>query len=302
VVIVLLVAVAFVVGVTIVDAQLAPTEADLRDEAGLTGKRELLVGVIDDQPGVSEWDSQAGRYVGFDIDMAYLIAGELRFRPSEVRFLPLESEDRARMQARTPDGNFVRVDLVVATFSITKDREDRPDVTFSAPYLLTEQSVVTLRGHSAVQQLADLRDRPVCSITTATSESPAKIAGVRLTSKNKISECIQGLLDGKFEAVTTDAAILAGFVTRDRSRLTHHDIGLAENEAWGVNTGGNEALRKLVNLALYRSYDDPNDRRWEDAFDRHLRPLQRDNLPQQVAEAAQPRADRPQVRRMPWEE
>jgi glutamate transport system substrate-binding protein len=293
---------ALVLGVALLDTRLLdPTENELREQAGLTGKRELLVGVIDGRPGLSERSSDGGAYVGFDIDIAYLVTADLGFRPSEVKFLPLESEDRARMQARDAGGDYVRVDLVVATFSITDEREERSDVSFSEPYLITEQSVVTRKDHDEVDELPDLQGESVCTISTATSSGPAEKAGVKLHARQLINECVDGLLDGEFDAVTTDAAILAGFVERHADRIKQHDIGLADNESWGINTGGNEPLRTLVNLALYRSFNDPDDRRWETAFDKHLRPLQAANHPQQVAQSTQPALDQPKVRQMPWE-
>jgi glutamate transport system substrate-binding protein len=278
-----------------------PSEQQLRDDAGLVGKRELLIGVKDDQPGTSLRDPATGQFAGFEIEIALLVAAELGFRPAEVRFLPMESEDRASRQARTTDGRFVTVDLVIATYSITAARESDPGVTFSAPYLVTEQSVVTRREHPPVDTLTDLAGRPVCSLATATSESPAGRAGVRLISKKRISECFAALSRGEVEAVTTDAAILAGFVAQRPDDLVHHDIGLEQREAWGINVGPNDALRDLVNLALYRSRNDPGDKRWEDAFDRYLRVEQPANLPQQVAIDEQPDVQRVEVREWPWE-
>ncbi|MFC4532970.1 transporter substrate-binding domain-containing protein [Sphaerisporangium dianthi] len=278
-----------------------PTEADLRAEAGLLGRRELLIGVKDDTPGISLRNSATGRFAGFDIEVAYLIAAELGFTPGQVRFLAIETEDRERMQAREADGRFVTVDLVVATFSITPARLGNPGVSFSAPYLENEQSVVTGRKHGRVTALGDLRGEKVCTLGTSTSETQAAEAGAVVTGKNRISECIAGLKKGDFDAVTTDAAILAGFVSAEPSVLRHHDIGLTTSEKWGVNTGTNKALRTLVDLALYRSYADPKDRRWEDAFDRYLGAAQKTNRPQQVAVGEQPRVAEPQVRRWPWE-
>jgi glutamate transport system substrate-binding protein len=278
-----------------------PSEQELREQAGLIGKSELLIGVKEDQPGTSLRNEQTGQFSGFDIDIALMVAAELGFRPAEVRFLAIESEDRARMQARRDDGVFVTVDLVVATYSITAERENSPGVNFSAPYLITEQSVVTRRGHAPVETLDDLAGRPVCSLSTATSESPAARAGVRLISKKKISECFQALTDGEVEAVTTDAAILAGFVAAAPNKFEHHDIGLDGGESYGINTGPNEALRDLVNLALYRSLHDPRDKRWEDAFDRFLRSEQPANLPQQVAIDRQPDVTKVEVREWPWQ-
>jgi len=278
-----------------------PSEQELLERAGLTDKLELRIGVKDDVPGVALRDADTGQFSGFDIDIAYMVASDLGFRRSQVHFYPIEPEDRSKMQAR--DGNrFVTVDLVVSTYSITEEREKLPRVTFSAPYLLTEQSVVTIEGHSTVQSLEDLRGEAVCTLGTSTSQTAVAKAGANVFGKNRLSECFTGLRSGQFEAVTTDAAMLAGFVATDPlQRLQHHDIGLEAVEAWGINTGGNEDLRTLVNLSLYRSLHNPNDPRWEEAFDRNLRHEQPVNLPQEIAEEHQPDVDPVRVRQWPWD-
>ncbi|GLY25165.1 transporter substrate-binding domain-containing protein [Micromonospora sp. NBRC 101691] len=299
--VVVLLAAVVAVGYAVVVRAGPPSEDDLREKAGLIGKQELLIGVHDDNPGVSLLDTRTGVFSGFDIEIAYMVAADLGFRRSEVRLLPIESEDRNKMQARSSDNQFVTVDLVVASYSITREREDLPEVTFSVPYLLTDQSVVTRHDHGRVNTYADLRGRKVCSISTSTSEDPAKDAGVEQVTRLRTSECIEDLLAGRVEAVTQDAALLAGFVKQYRGRLKMHDIGQDHQERWGINTGGNTALRDLVNLSLYDSRHDPTDQRWEDAFDEHLRSAQPDSLPQQVAVDRQPDARRVDVRRWPWE-
>ena len=280
--------------------QQIPTEQELKEEAGITGKRELLVGVIGDIPGISSCDFKAGQCQGFDIDIAYLVAADLGFRNNEVRFVMVENEDRPKMRGRDGD-RFVSVDLVIASYSITDDREKLSNVSFSAPYLRTEQSVITRRDHPKVDSLGDLEGKPVCTLTTSTSGEPAREARVRLTGKNRISDCIPGLLSGEYDAVTTDAAMLAGFVAMDPDHLIHHDIGLANEEQWGINTGGNEALRTLVNLSLCRSRYVPQDRRWEDAFDRYLSKEQPASPEQNVAVEDQPEVAKVPVRTWPWE-
>ncbi len=277
-----------------------PTVDDLRARAGLDGKRELLIGVKDDQPGIALRGAN-GTFAGFDIDVAYLIAEDLDFRRSEVRFLSIESEDRARMQAVDSTGRRVGVDLVIASYSITPEREAMAGVTFSAPYLFTEQSVVTLAGHEPVSTLDDLRGRKVCSLATATSEGPAQRAKAAVVSRKKISECFTALDAGTVEAVSTDAAILAGFVARHRGKYTHHDIGLDATEAWGVNVGENEALRDLVDLALYRSRNDAKDARWEEAFDANLRSEEPPDRTASIAVDQQPKVPEVSVRQWPWE-
>lgn len=297
--VVVLVAVIVVAVVVVIDVG-PPSEADLRQRA-IGGRSQLLIGVKDDTPGVSLRDKTTGEYAGFDIDIAYLIAGDLGFRPDQVRFLSIETEDRARMQARG-DGKFVTVDLVVASFSITKERSEQPGVRFAGPYLSTQQSVVTLKAHQPVSSLEDLRGERVCTLATSTSSEAAKSAGVTLSGKNEISACVTGLKEGQFDAVTTDAAILAGFVAEDGGQtLTHHDIGLTGDERWGVNCGDNEALQTLVNLILYRSAHDPTDRRWEQAYDKYLRSEQRFSPNQQVAIDHQPEVPKVDVRQWPWQ-
>lgn len=277
-----------------------PTVDGLRDRAGLNGKRELLIGVKDDQPGVAERRPD-GTWAGFDIDIAYLISEELGFRRSEVRFLGIESEDRARMQAVGTDQRRVGVDMVIASYSITPAREAMAGVTFSAPYLFTEQSVVTRVGHAPVNTLGDLAGRKVCTLATATSGGPVDDAKALVVNRKKISECFRALDADEVEAVSTDAAILAGYVDRDPGKYVHHDIGYDATEAWGVNVGENEALRDLVNLALYRSREDPRDARWEEAYDANLRSDAAARANDPIADDRQPQVPKVNVRQWPWE-
>lgn len=291
---------AILVGVWILFAAGPPTEAELREQARLTGKKKLLIGVKDDTPGIAFRD-ETGAFSGFDIDIAYMIAGELGFRPEQVEFLAIETEDRARRQATDADGNFVTVDMVVATFSITPERRQDPSVGFSSPYLYTEQSVVTRADHPRVSSLGQLRGEKVCTLGTSTSEGPLVDSGAEVTAENKISACFEGLANHLYDAVSTDAAIMAGFVARSGGKFKHHDIGLEKTEMWAVNTGTNTALRTLVDLALYRSFADPRNTKWEEAYDRHIRPLFAANPGVNVAQSTQPCVKAPQVRRWPWE-
>jgi glutamate transport system substrate-binding protein len=287
-----------------------PTREELMERAGLKGKRELLIGVKDDQPGIAQ-SLQGGGWRGFDIDIAYLIAGHLGFERSQVVLLPIESEDRARRQA-FHNNRFVTVDLVIASYSITEERE-KEGAIFSAPYLHTEQSVITLATEDGpVSSLEDLRERRVCTLTTSTSQARLREAGARPIGRNRISECVQELYDGKVDAVTTDAAILAGFVTggrgdqpfptvlRNVKPLRHWDIGSSPQEKWGVNAA-NRDLRDLVDLALHTSAKDPEERSWETAYDASLRWQQEYSLPQPVAEEQQPDPRKVEVRQWPWE-
>ncbi|MBB2912147.1 glutamate transport system substrate-binding protein [Streptosporangium becharense] len=301
---VMLILAAVVVGVSVVWVNGPPTEAELREKAGLFNKERLRIGVKSDTPGIA-LQEQGGRRIfeGFDIQIAYMVAADLGFPPDKVDFLAIETEDRARMQALDDNGRFVKVDLVVATFSVTPARKADPSVGFSTPYLFTEQSVVTTSDHpGSITSLGQLEGKKVCTLGTSTSESElSRATRAVITGKNLLSDCVQGLKDGEFDAVTTDAALLAGFVAQSDGKLRHHDIALEKTEMWAVNVGSNNALRTLVDLSLYRSYADPHDQRWEQAYRTHLDPLLSASPRVNVAQAEQPCALPPPVRRWPWE-
>lgn len=278
-----------------------PSVDDLRARAGVDGWSELTIGVKDDQPGVAFQDRATKIWSGFDIDIAYMIAEDLGFRRGEVKFFAIESEDRARMQATDAKGGRIPVKMVIASYSITADRERMTGVTFSAPYLFTEQSVITLAGHPKVSTLQDLYKRTVCTLSTSTSETAPEVAGAYVTRRNKVSECFDELRARRVEAVTTDAAILAGYKAVDPDGLAHWDLGLDTTEAWGVNVGENTALRDLVDVTLYRSLKDPRDHRWEDAYQRNLQVETEANGPTPIAVAQQPDVPKPDVRQLPWD-
>jgi glutamate transport system substrate-binding protein len=278
-----------------------PSVEELRRQAGVDNWSELAIGVKDDQPGTARYNED-GTWSGFDIDIAYMIAEDLGFRRSEVKFFAMESEDRARMQATDAvDKRRVPVKMVIASYSITEARKAMAGVTFSEPYLYTEQSVLTLKDHAQVTVIDDLKGREVCTLSTSTSESAPARADAIVRSKNRVSECVEDLKARRVEAVTTDAAILAGFKAEEPDVFAHWDLGLDATEAWGVNVGENEALKKLVDLTLYRSLKDPTDDRWELAFERNLQSEQPANKATPIAQAQQPDVAKPDVKEQPWE-
>ncbi len=281
-----------------------PTVAELRAQAGVDTWTELRIGVKDDQFGTAYYDPATKQWSGFDIDVAYMIAEDLGFRRSDVRFYGLESEDRARMQAADPAeaNQRVSVQLVIASYSITPEREAMTGVTFSQGYLDTEQSVIALKGHPPISALEDLKGKRVCTLSTATSRSALDNFGAIVTQKNRVRECFAAMDAGQVEAISTDAAILAGWKWKFPDKYSHFDLGVHTTERWGVNVGENAALKELVDLTLYRSWADPEDNRWEEAFEDNFQVEVEANENTPIAVGEQPPVARPDVRWMPWED
>jgi len=280
---------------------------DLRRTAGVDEWQTLPIGVKDDQPGIAQRDPADGSWRGFDIDIAYMIAEDLGFRREEVRFYGIESEDRSRMEATDLAGKPVPVKMVIASYSITEVREREPNVMFTQSYLHTEQSVITLKGHDKVASLEEFRSKDVCSLSSSTSAQTADDSDAKLTRRNRVSECFDLLDRDQVDAITTDAAILAGFKARAPEKYDHWDLGLDKTEPWGVSVGANAALRDLVNITLYRSFKDPKDARWEQAYEKNILPETVTNKTADgqlvpLARPQQPETTRPRVRELPWEE
>ncbi|MFI1992871.1 transporter substrate-binding domain-containing protein [Actinoplanes sp. NPDC020271] len=278
-----------------------PSVAELRAQSGVDSWPVLDIGVKDDQYGTAYYDQGKKIWSGFDIDIAYMIAEDLGFRRDQVRFYGMESEDRARMQANDQNGKRVPVKMVIASYSITADRK-AAGVNFSQEYLDTEQSVITLKDHSSVSALQDLKGQRVCTLSTSTSESALDRAGATTFRKNRVKECFAMLDDREVDAVSTDAAILAGWKAHFPDKYKHWDLGLDTIERWGVNVGNNPALKELVDITLYRSYADPHDERWEKAYENNLQVEAEANGLTPIAVAEQPRVTRPNVRELPWED
>jgi glutamate transport system substrate-binding protein len=214
------------------------------------------------------------------------------------------------MQATDPahDNQRVPVKMVIASYSITAGRE-AIGAQFSDSYFYTEQSVLTLAGHPKVSSLEDLAGQRVCTLSASTSQdelSPKQTPPpYTVIAKNKISQCIAALRSkgsDRVDAVSTDAAILAGFKSQSPSEFAHWDLGLDATEKWGVNVGADDALKTLVDVTLYRSWKDPHDDRWELAWLHNVQPEIGKNLPTPIAEADQPPVKRPPVRKLPWED
>jgi hypothetical protein len=246
-----------------------------------------------------------------------------------VSFYEVTPENRHRMVG-TEHGRttFVPLDLVVAAYSMTADRERQERVVFAGPYVRTETSVLTKvrpPGSPAIESLSALSEplppdtlgQRVCVPGTSTSADYIRreAPGARVTLVQRNSECVRQLRHGDVDAAVTDAAILGGFSAR-YPELKLNNITSTADEFWGIGvgvdrTGGDpriQARRQLVLLALHDLLSSTGQDSWNEAFERDLQPLQDavkpadGESPQLIAEGEQPTPEGLQpVRRWPWD-
>jgi ABC-type amino acid transport substrate-binding protein len=222
----------------------------------------MIVGVKPDQPGLSERVGDQ-RYEGFDDEIARMIAADLGFG-DRLRFMDVETQGR---EYRIASG---QVDLVVASYTINAGRLQR--VSFAGPYFVAGQDFLVRRDAEGVNGPEDLAGGRVCVVRESTSADRIreKFPTMRIEERGRYSECVDELLRGNVLGVSTDDAILAGFVAEHPEELRLLARPFSE-EPYGVGLSrGDEALARAVCAALNRHVANGD---WQRAYDRTLRPL-----------------------------
>ncbi|WP_049558274.1 glutamate ABC transporter substrate-binding protein [Nonomuraea sp. SBT364] len=210
-------------------------------------KDELVVAVKSDQPGLAV-RTGAGRFEGFDVDVAAYVAARLG---KKVTFVETTSEGR---EAKLRDGE---ADMVVATYSISPERQGQ--VTFAGPYYVSHQDILVRAGYRRIRDVRDLEGRRLCqaqgSISTSRIVDGRQIAA-ELVPARTYGECVDLLKAGAVEAVSTGDLILAGFAARERGAFAIVNAPFTD-ERYGIALplGDVEACEQ-VNRAITDMYQD----------------------------------------------
>lgn len=228
------------------------------DDAGT-----LTIGIRYDQPGLSQ-RTVDGRYVGFDIDVATYVAGELGVDADDITW---RETPAAQRESAIVTG---AVDFVVGTYSITDDR--MRDVSFAGPYFETGQSLLVRLTTKDISGPESLNGRKLCSVQGSTSAQKVKekfASRVKLMEYPRYPDCVTALLAGQVDAVTTDGVILAGYVTQNPELLKvvgapfseeRYGIGLRKGDTYG-QLALNDAITDMVDSG-----------QWRAAFERNIGP------------------------------
>lgn len=212
--------------------------------ASIAGQQTLRIGVKADQPGLGQ-RLPGGRYAGFDIDVARYVADRLGVHPDHITFVPVTSATR---EAALENGS---VDMVIATYSITPERETK--VTFGGPYYVAHQDTMVRADDTGIRSVHDLKGKRLCAVTGSNSwkrvTQELDIAAA-LTPAASYSACVAMLLDRKVDAVSTDDLILAGYAAQSSTAVRIVNAPFSyERYGIGIRKGdlsGCEAVNKAV--------------------------------------------------------
>ena len=188
------------------------------------------IGITTDSPGVNYQDPVTNDRSGFDVSMYEWIAKEEQFNPQEVELAVSERE-----KALIRGGDAGGVDLVIATYSITSQRDELVD--FAGPYLETRQGVMVRAGDPRrITNPSQLSGRSVCAESGSTSINELReIPGAIVSEKDTLAQCIQDLRDGRVDVVSTDWMVLYGWARSDPQNLRlESDVTFGASQQWGI--------------------------------------------------------------------
>ena len=221
---------------------------------------KVVIGVKEDQPGLGYLDSVTQERSGFDIDIARWIAGSLGFDEENIEYKAIASANR---EQAIVNGD---IDYYVGTYSINDKR--KADIDFAGPYFVTGQGLLVKNGGTDYQSLEELEGKTVCSATGSTPIQNIKenFPGIKTQEFDLYSACVESLISGQVDAVTTDRAILIGYAAQDPENLMVTTGPLLTEENYGVGLAkGDDVLRTHINDLFTDGGDE-----WQAIFDKHL--------------------------------
>ncbi|GAB3281133.1 glutamate ABC transporter substrate-binding protein [Parasphingorhabdus pacifica] len=223
---------------------------------------KVIVGVKEDQPQLGYRDPVTNEYSGFDVEIARMVTAKLGFDPkTKIEYRPIPSTAREQAIANG------EVDYYVGTYTINDKRKQQ--VGFAGPYYMAGQDLLVRADEGEITGPETLKGKKVCSATGSTPIQ--QVREKQLTEPENIvefqrySECVQQLLDGQVDAVTTDDAILKGYAAEDSEKL--RVVGKTfSDEPYGVGMAKDDAaLRDKVNDILEQAADSGEWKRIYDA-------------------------------------
>ncbi|MGI8645308.1 MAG: glutamate ABC transporter substrate-binding protein [Nocardioides sp.] len=249
-----------------VDVQAEEVDAGKFEEgtkmAELADAGEITVGVKYDQPGLGFKDASSDIPTGFDVEIAKLLVADLGIDP-ESDSVTWEETISDNSEPYLEEG---RVDLVLATYSITDER--RQIVGQTGPYFITGQQVL-VAADSDITGIDDLKGEEVCSVTGSTSLENVETAGAVGAPADTYSQCAEDVLNGSVAAMSTDGSILLGLAAQNEGELKVVGDEFSEERIGVGYSIDSPEMCEWINGVLTEAYDSGA---WAEAFEATLGP------------------------------
>jgi polar amino acid transport system substrate-binding protein len=198
------------------------------------------IGVKCDSPPFGYIDVR-GQHAGFDVEIARWFSRFAFGKPNRVTFTCLTTPTRE--PALTSD----RVDMVIATFTYTPDRDTRIDYS-RAYYKATGRLLVP---NASTLSLATLGGKTLATTSGSIYDRWVKncFKDTKLVVTDSFTNALLAFRDGRADALMWDDTVLLGIATTDRTLKLTSDTFLALPYGIGIKQG-NTAVTKWVNSRL----------------------------------------------------
>lgn len=170
----------------------------------IKARGELIAGVKADYPPFAN-RNKAGEIVGLEVDLAKDLAERLGVK---LRLFAVSSDGRIQFLQQGS------IDVLIATMAVTKPRQRQAGLI--EPYYYASRLAVLAPKSAAIGSLADLREKPVCTILHAyySDDLAARAPAVKLMPVRSLNAAGQAMRAGRCVAVIEENSHLYELKTR----------------------------------------------------------------------------------------
>ena len=228
---------ALITGVTIAAATLLAVTPNASAQGAsrleeITKRDKLIVATFGTAPPFC-YSDETGKLVGFDIDVAKLIAKSLLGDENKIEFVTVTSE------GRWPAVNSGRADIGLASTTVYPDRALR--VAFSRPYIDSSVSVL-VRQDAKVNTLAELNNS---KFTLANLSNPQMLdrqkrflPNVKVVTFDTPSAMFTAVKTGQATAMQMDTPVVDWYANNNKDlRVLPENLAVIQGNAIFMKTG-----------------------------------------------------------------
>jgi len=207
-------------------ASLPPLPADIRE------RKRLNIGVKCDSPPFGYIGARS-QNAGFDVEIARWFSRFAFGKSNRITFTCVTTP------AREPSLTTGRVDMVIATFTYTADRDTRIDFS-RAYYKATGRLLVT--NNSSVGSLSDIAGKTVVTTSGSIYDRWMKncFKDTKVLVTDSFTNALIAFRDGRADTLMWDDTVLLGIAVTDRNYKLTSDLFLPLPYGIGIKQGNTE--------------------------------------------------------------